>query len=193
MSALTREEVMQIAQQTAHQAAQQVAEQVLQGVLQSGLSTRTATQSSGTTAQERITPEPNFGREREYEIGRDEAWSKAMFRTSNEYQQESLESIKRNRSYVDKLLADHLGYDLTARNIATQALQNAVETANMVGKQAVRHSDLSIDRQWNMDETNFASADVLKSMGSDTSVKQALMDLLVKAVADAISEKEKKA
>jgi len=42
-------------------------------------------------------------------------------------------------------------------NIAMQALQNAVETANMVSKQAVRHSDLSIDRQWNVDEQGIAA------------------------------------
>ena len=36
-------------------------------------------------------------------------------------------------------------------NIAIQALQNAVETANMISKQAVRHSDLAINYQWTMD------------------------------------------
>jgi hypothetical protein len=36
--------------------------------------------------------------------------------------------------------------------LSVQALQNSVETANMVSKQAVRHSDLAIDRQWNLDE-----------------------------------------
>jgi hypothetical protein len=43
-------------------------------------------------------------------------------------------------------------------NLATQALQNAVETANMVGKQAVRHSDIAIDRQWNVNETDNMAA-----------------------------------
>ena len=37
------------------------------------------------------------------------------------------------------------------KNIGVQALQNAVETANMLGKQAVRAGDLSIDRWWNTD------------------------------------------
>ncbi len=44
------------------------------------------------------------------------------------------------------------------QEIANQALQNAVETANMVGKQAVRHGDLSIDRQWNIDEVSGLAA-----------------------------------
>jgi len=46
----------------------------------------------------------------------------------------------------------------TLNNLATQALQNAVETANMVGKQAVRHSDIAIDRQWNINETDNMAA-----------------------------------
>jgi len=57
-------------------------------------------------------------------------------------------------------------------NVALQILQNAVtqannivtnaqETANMVGKQAVRHSDLAIDREWNLDETAIAAAATL--------------------------------
>lgn len=33
-----------------------------------------------------------------------------------------------------------------------QAMQNAIESANMVSKQAIRHGDLAIDRQWNVDE-----------------------------------------
>ena len=32
--------------------------------------------------------------------------------------------------------------------IASQALQNAVETANMVGKQAIRHADVAADALW---------------------------------------------
>lgn len=38
-------------------------------------------------------------------------------------------------------------------NIAVQALQNAVETANMVGKQAIRHADVATDALWT-DELN---------------------------------------
>jgi len=51
---------------------------------------------------------------------------------------------------------------MTLNNLATQALQNAVETANMVGKQAVRHGDLAIDRQWNVNETDYAAAEILR-------------------------------
>ncbi len=97
--------------------------------------------------------------EREYEIGRDEAWSAVLLnmvnnckRTYDEYQNESLESVRENRAYVQKVISDAQQYDNQRQAIANQALQNAVETANMTGKQAVRHSDLAIDRQWNIDE-----------------------------------------
>jgi hypothetical protein len=90
--------------------------------------------------------------EREFEVGKDEAWFANIKRTYDEFQHESLESIRRNRTIVDKTLSDAQQHDNARQDIANQALQNAVETANMVGKQAVRHSDLAADRQWNVDE-----------------------------------------
>jgi hypothetical protein len=97
------------------------------------------------------------------EIGRDEnwfsqvasdfaAWFANVKRTYDEYQQVSLEGIKNQQKYQEKVLSDAQQNDNTRQNIANQSLQNAVETANMIGKQAVRHSDLAIDRQWNVDE-----------------------------------------
>jgi hypothetical protein len=47
------------------------------------------------------------------------------------------------------------------RNLGVQALQNAIETANLAGKQAVRHSDIAIDRQWNVDEQGYTVAEIL--------------------------------
>lgn len=96
--------------------------------------------------------------EREFEIGRDEAWFANIKRTYDEMLQESLESIRRNRTAVDKILLDAQQHDNVRQNIANQALQNAVETANMVGKQAVRHVDFAVDRQWNVDEVSNLSA-----------------------------------
>lgn len=124
--------------------------------------------------------------EREFEIGKDEAWFANVKRTYDEYQQESLESIKRNRSYVDKVLSDAQQHDNLRQNVAAQALQNAVETANMVGKQAVRHGDVAIDRQWNVDEQGYTVNAILNS----EVFKDALAASVAKAVADALSGKE---
>lgn len=68
--------------------------------------------------------------EKTYDIGEGEAWTANLKRTYDEYQDVGLESIRRSR------------------NMADQILQNAIETANLVGKQAVAHRDIAIDSQW---------------------------------------------
>ncbi len=102
--------------------------------------------------------------ERTYDIGEGEAWKFNMKRMADEYQHESLESIRRNRSYVDNKLSNAEQNDLFKHNVANQALQNAVETANMVSKQAVRHGDIAIDRQWNVDEQAGFVAKILNAI-----------------------------
>jgi len=71
-------------------------------------------------------------------------------------------------------------------NLATQALQNSVETANMVSKQAVRHSDIAIDRQWNVDEQGYQAESILRA---DT-FKDAIAGAVAVAVAEAMNEKK---
>lgn len=133
-------------------------------------------------------------REREFETGKDESWAanmKALFdftmanmkRTYDEYQNASLESVKQNQSYVQKILSDAQSNFNTQQNIATQALQNAVETANMVGKQAVRHSDIAIDRQWNVDE-------VASLVANTSTFKDAIAAAVAAAVNEALSSKK---
>lgn len=137
--------------------------------------------------------QPNIG-EREFETGKDEAWASSQHsqneawfanvkRTYDEYQNESLESIKTNRSYIQKVLSDAQQHDNTRQSIANQALQNAVETANMVSKQAVRHADVAIDRQWNVDEQGYTAADILR----DATFKDAVAAAVATAVNDAIT------
>ena len=123
--------------------------------------------------------------EREFEIGKDEAWFANVKRTYDEYQHESLESIRRNRSIVDKLVSDAQQFDNQRQVIANQALQNAVETANMVGKQAVRHSDLAIDRQWNIDEQSYTAQTIL----NDAAFQDAITAIVTKIVAAMASGK----
>lgn len=118
--------------------------------------------------------------EREFETGKDEAWFANIKRTYDEFQNESLESIRRNRSYVDKVLAEAGQYDSQRQNIANQALQNAVETANMIGKQAVRHSDIAIDRQWNVDEQGYTAQTIL----NDAAFQDAMASAVAKIVAN---------
>ena len=82
---------------------------------------------------------PNGNREREFEVGKDEAWFANIKRTFDEYQQVSLDHIRQNDAYIQKVLSDAQADTVEKRNIANQSLQTAVETANMISKQAVRH------------------------------------------------------
>lgn len=204
---MSREEVEQIAKQVAQQVAQAAAEQAASQVAQQTQQTvgqtvsdaiskllQSQTVSSGmATTQERMGD--IGGTERLEKESMDNA---AMFfsnqkRTYDEYQQESLESIKRNRSIVDKIVSDAQQHDNQRQNIANQALQNAVETANLTakqvvrhsdngietanftGKQASRHSDLAIDRQWNPDEQGYQAMETLKSLGADATTLRAVV------------------
>lgn len=93
-----------------------------------------------------------MGAEREFEVGKDEAWFGNIKRTYDEFQQESLESIRRNRTIIDKTLSDAQQNDNARQGIMNQAMQNAVESANMLAKQALKHADVAADRIWNVDE-----------------------------------------
>lgn len=86
------------------------------------------------------------------------AWFANIKRTYDEFQEVSLESIRRNALLFDKTFTDAQQHDNARQVIANQALQNAVETANMVGKQTVRHADIAVDRQWNVDEQGLIAA-----------------------------------
>jgi len=201
---MTNEEIQSVAQavaqavqsanqQGAQQTAQQIAEQVGQAVSQAiskTLQTQTATTGvSGTQTSVQDRMGDIGGTERLEKASMDN--SGILFsnqkRTYDEYQHESLESIKRNRSYVDKILSDAHSYDNQARNVANQALQNAVETANMVSKQAVRHSDIAIDRQWNVDEQGYTTAEILR----DNTFKDAIAAAVATAVNVAMAGEKK--
>ena len=119
--------------------------------------------------------------EREFEIGRDEAWFANIKRTYDEFQHESLESIRRNRSFIDKVLTDAQQNDNARQQIANLALSNAVDTANLVNKQAVAHRDIAIDREWNLDEVS--------TVASRSGV---FSDAIAAAVAKAVQEHEQR-
>ena len=112
-----------------------------------------------------------------------------MKRTYDEYQQESLESIKRNRSIVDKIVSDAQQFDNQRQVIANQALQNAVETANMVGKQAVRHGDIAIDQQWNPIQQGAGDTLTARAVSLDDASLKAIGAIIATALAKAVEPK----
>ena len=178
----------EIARQVAEQTAQQIGESVSQAISKV-LQSQTMTSGMSST-QERMGD--IGGTERIEKESMDD--SGVLFsnqkRTYDEYQHESLETMKRLRGYAEKILSDAQIHDNAKQNVANQALQNAVETANMVSKQAVRHGDIAIDRQWNVDEQGYTAADIIKAISGDTTAQSALKELVVAAVAEALNKKE---
>ena len=110
-------------------------------------------------------------KERSFEIGEDEAWKANMKRMFDEYGHESLESIRQYRILFTKMVSDAQQHDNARQGIANQALQNAVETANLVGKGAVNHQALSVNSEWAL----FSNISVFK-------------DAISAAVADAVTQ-----
>ena len=160
-----KQAVKQAVQDAAQQAAEQVAQQISEAVSQliAKLAQTQATTTGVSATETRM--EDIGGGERITKENADN--SQILFgnhkRTADEYQHESLESVRRNRSYVDKVLSDAHEYSMQKHNIANQALQNAVETANMVGKRAVTHFDVATDRTWNVDEQGYTVNEILRS------------------------------
>jgi hypothetical protein len=177
-----------LAKEVAQQVAQQVGESVSQAiskVLQSQTQTTGGTLLTGTRHMEDVGETERLATEMADRSG-------IMFsnqkRTYDEYQQESLESIKRNRSYVDKVLSDAATHDNRTRTIAEQALQNAVETANMVSKQAVRHGDVAIDHQWNPIQQGAADVLAARAVTIDDAALKAIGAIVATSVAETLAK-----
>jgi hypothetical protein len=98
--------------------------------------------------------------EREFETGTDESFkntSATAGAAHNENQRVTFANIKRTYDVYQDLDIQAARQALTEQTrlnqIASQALQNAVETANMVAKQSIRHADVAADALWT-DELN---------------------------------------
>ncbi len=110
-------------------------------------------------------------------VDQSETWFANIKTLFDNFLQESLTDIREKRTFFSKLVSDAQQHDNTRQDVANQALQNAVETANMVSKQAVRHADLAVDRQWNIDEQGYTAASILDAMNSPA-VKQTMASVI---------------
>lgn len=154
-------------EQSVAQVVQQAAEAIRQAASQAQAETTRQTIDSSRTAGSQ-----EVGAEREAETGTDDFFKNssqrnALYgallgsndkRTYDEYQHESLSQVRENRQIVERMAQLSVDHDNAVRNVSLQALQNAVETANVVGKQTIAHRDIAIDREWNVDEVAQAVA-----------------------------------
>lgn len=154
----------QASTQDSLQIAQQIAEQVSQGISQAiskVMQTQTETTGGSSVSAKTVLGEIAGGTER---IEKDQLGESGLLfanskRTYDEYQSVSLDAIGKNRAHFDKLISDAQSADGRTRDISIQALQNAVETANMVSKnaldgcnlankQSIAHRDIAINTEW---------------------------------------------
>jgi Fe2+ or Zn2+ uptake regulation protein len=187
----------QIAQQAAQAAAQVSAETVRQVV-----------DASKTARSQEV------GAESEFETGTDEGFKNLSQlngilaqlnylnskRSYDEYQHESLRDIRSNATLVNRMATLATDHDGQVRNIAIQALQNAVETANMVGKNAVvnldnvqkqhtAHRDVATDNLWNPIQQGTADAVTTRAITLDDVSLKAIGAAVAAAVASALTPK----
>ena len=127
--------------------------------------------------------DPDATKERYEGDTQERSWDANAKRTYDEFQQESLETIRQHRTLFDKLLTDAQQYDNQRQVIANLALGNAVDTANLVNKQAAAHRDIAINKEWNLEPSEAAAeSQILPAFWMD----------LVKAIAVAVATEMKK-
>jgi len=100
--------------------------------------------------------------EREFEVGKDEAWFANIKQTYDVQQNLVVNALKQATQELAQTNAQTAAHTANVNGLALQAMQNAIETANAVSKQAVRHADIAIDHQWNVDEQAVATTIVTK-------------------------------
>ena len=93
-------------------------------------------------------------------------------------------------------------FDLQVKNVAVQALQNAVESANILSKNTLVNVDLgnkhalnnfaiSVNKQWNLDVPEAASqVEVLKATGMNQATIAAMQTMIVAAVDAALDARK---
>lgn len=116
-----------------------------------------------------------------------------MKRMMEEFLQESLETTRHCRTHFDELITHAREHNNQVNNIALQALQNAVETANLVGKGAAEKSDLNgklaINKCWNVEAEEAAGISTILS-STDVVALKAIAAYIVEAMQKADSTEE---
>lgn len=132
-------------------------------------------------AEDKIRParEEATGTSRDEALAKDmEAWFANVKRTYDAYQTSDTETLAENRAHREAI-----------RATLVQALQNAVETANMVSKQAIRHGDVAIDGHWNPVQQGAGDTLTARAVSIDDASLKALGVTLAVAVAQALNAK----
>lgn len=95
------------------------------------------------------------------DINLEEAWGANVKRTYDEHQTYDHDSRVRSRADWEDQRQMRMRHAEELHTVRMQLFQNAVETANMASKQALRDAELASDRKWNVDEVAAVTAVVL--------------------------------
>lgn len=105
-------------------------------------------------------------------------------RAYDEYQDAGVEAIKRSRTLADIVLSN-------AANQSAQVLQGGITHAASLNSQAIRHADLAVNKQWNLEPSEAAGeAVVLRSVTIDDASLKALGVAIAATVIDALKKTE---
>jgi hypothetical protein len=130
---------------------------------------------------------PGATRDTDPDIGIDDAHEVNLKRIVDDYANLSLDGFKRSQNVFDQtILNSGLEHGRLA-SVALQALQNAVETANMVSKQAVRHGDIAIDNQWNPVTEGAGNTLTARAVSIDDASLKAIGAAIAAALAQALN------
>ena len=78
-----------------------------------------------------------------------------MKRMYDEYQALGLDGSKRSQSFHDMLSTYFLARIAEMDKLSTLSISNAIDTANLINKQAAAHRDIAIDNQWGIDQSAY--------------------------------------
>lgn len=109
-------------------------------------------------------------------------------RTYDLHQSEDLKTTGQARSLDLQVQAQDLSAKQKLDNLHFQAVQNSIETANMVAKQAVRHGDIAIDNEWNPVQQGAGDTLTARSVSLD----DASLKAIGAAIANVISQVQPK-
>jgi hypothetical protein len=130
--------------------------------------------------------DPDSTRERYEGDTQERSWDANVKRTYDEYQQESLESIRRNRTHVDKMITDAQQHDNQRQTIANHALELAVSRDNEAMLKSQKHGELAMDHLWNPIQQGAADVATLRAVTIDDASLKAIGAMVAAAVAEAI-------
>lgn len=112
---------------------------------------------------------------------------------------------RRSQDHYDAIVTGERTHRGELERVSLQALQNAVETANMIGKQAVRasenaietanlrgkdavrHSQIATDKQWNIEPSEAAGEGALLRELVSQPAQSAIQAAIVQAVNNAVA------